>query len=168
MVPKCCAVFRFVRHLPVRRYGAAHGAELRAGVGQTSGEETAGHATVPRDRYGYGDSGAALRCGMAPQPASSALDAVAGAWALMSRRFAGRDRHARHVLWPRLSDTLPTEAVERRVSQGSEQSRCAVTPHPVAPVARGSTRRARRSAARSSARRNARRRSSACRGRRRW
>ena len=28
-------LFRFVRHLPVRRHGAAHGADLRAGVGQT-------------------------------------------------------------------------------------------------------------------------------------
>ena len=28
-------LFRFVRHLPGRRHGAEHGADLRAGVGQT-------------------------------------------------------------------------------------------------------------------------------------
>ena len=42
------SLFRFVRHLPVRCHGAAHGADLRAGVGQTSGEETAARATVVR------------------------------------------------------------------------------------------------------------------------
>jgi hypothetical protein len=46
------SLFRFVRHLPVRRHGAAHASGLRAGVGQSSGEETAGHATVARSRYG--------------------------------------------------------------------------------------------------------------------
>ena len=45
-------LFRFVRHLPVRRHGAACGTDLRAGVGQTSGEETAGHAAVLRSRCG--------------------------------------------------------------------------------------------------------------------
>ena len=45
------ALFRFVRHLPGRCHGAAHGTGRRAGVGQTSGEETAGRATVVRSRY---------------------------------------------------------------------------------------------------------------------
>jgi hypothetical protein len=44
------ASLRFVRHLPAQRHGAARGADLRAGVGQTSGEETAGRATVFRSR----------------------------------------------------------------------------------------------------------------------
>jgi hypothetical protein len=39
-------VFRFVRHLPVRRLDAAHGTGLRAGVGQTLGEETAARGAV--------------------------------------------------------------------------------------------------------------------------
>ena len=64
-------LFRFVRHLPVRHHRAAHCTDLRAGVGQASGEETAAHATVPRSSYGYGDSGAGPQPGMAPQPASS-------------------------------------------------------------------------------------------------
>jgi len=40
-------LFRFVRHLPVLRHDAADGTGLRAGVGQTLGEETAGHGAVP-------------------------------------------------------------------------------------------------------------------------
>ena len=43
--------FRFVRHLPVRRYDAAHGTGLRAGVGQALGEATAGRGAVPRGSY---------------------------------------------------------------------------------------------------------------------
>ena len=55
----CPEVLRFVRHLPVRRHGAARGVGLRAGVGQTSGEETAGRTTVLRKSLRlYGDSGA--------------------------------------------------------------------------------------------------------------
>ena len=54
-------MFRFVRHLPVGRLGAARGAYLRAGVGQTSGEETAGRATVLQKSLRlYGDSGAVV------------------------------------------------------------------------------------------------------------
>jgi len=45
-------LFRFVRYLPVHRPDAAHDSGLRAGVGQTLGEETAGQAAVARTRYG--------------------------------------------------------------------------------------------------------------------
>jgi hypothetical protein len=38
--------FRFVRHLPVSRDRSARDLGLRAGVGQTSGEETAAHGAV--------------------------------------------------------------------------------------------------------------------------
>ena len=41
----------FVRHLPEQRHAAVHATALRGGVGQTSGEETAGHATVVERRY---------------------------------------------------------------------------------------------------------------------
>jgi len=41
--------FRFVRHLPARRDGAPNRTGLRAGVGQTSREETAGRAEGPDD-----------------------------------------------------------------------------------------------------------------------
>jgi hypothetical protein len=50
-------MFRFVRHLPGRRLDATHGADLRAGVGQTSGEEgttTVGHYAIRAARFQLG------------------------------------------------------------------------------------------------------------------
>jgi hypothetical protein len=44
--------FRFVRHLPARCDDGGHDTGLRAGVGQTLGEETAGHAAVSGAGYG--------------------------------------------------------------------------------------------------------------------
>lgn len=42
----CLQVFRFVRHLPIAQRRSWQPSGLRAGVGQTSREETAGHAAV--------------------------------------------------------------------------------------------------------------------------
>ena len=43
--------FRFVRHLPEQRHSAVYATSLRTGVGQSSGEETAGYATGGGERY---------------------------------------------------------------------------------------------------------------------
>ena len=137
-------LFRFVRHLPAQRQGAAHGSGLRAGVGQTSGEETAGRTAVVRSRYGaMAIVGVVLLSVVAVRWACSSTMPRVRPSARLARLFAGcvvrRGRGNRQ----QQDTTVHADTGGRRISQRWEEWRaCAVMAQAQAWVVHGLTARA--------------------------
>ncbi len=137
--------FRFVRRLPARRHDVAHGTGVRAGVGQTLGEETAAHAAV----FGGGYGGSVRRV-----DAGGRCAAVALAGPTWQREAAGPTRRDADglmrlatVLRHRAAKAVPAGGLERSISPAlRDRSSSSVMRPTGAEVARESTARARRSA----------------------
>ena len=156
--------FRFVRHLPVRCHHAAQGTGLRAGVGQTLGEETAGRGAVPRGSYssmaivgGASVLVAVMRSSRwSAQPGQSRAEGPTRCFAAGLMRLARALRH-------RTAKAVPAGCLERSVSPALRyRSPSSVMGRASVEVARESTGRARRSARWSWQHHSGRRRSTAC------
>ena len=137
-------LFRFVRHLPARHYDAARGGDLRAGVGQTSGEETAAHATVVRMRYGtMAIVGTVLRLLRPVHLACGPIVPRVRPSGTLVRSLNDGVLHGERATWQRQDMAAQADGIERQVSRRLERYwACVVMAQAQARVVRGSTARA--------------------------
>lgn len=137
-------MFRFVRHLPARRYDAARGGDLRAGVGQTSGEETAAHATVVRMRYGtMAIVGTVLRLLTPMHLACGPIVPRVRPSGTLVRSLNDGVLHGERATWQRQDMAAQADGIERQFSRRLKRYwACVVMAQAQARVVRGSTARA--------------------------
>ena len=136
--------FRFVRHLPEPRHAAVHATGLRAGVGQTLGEETAAHTAMPAGSYGAMAivSRALVRTVLARQAHKQVRPGL-HVVARLVRCVVGRLGKASGVTWQRNGNAVHAGSPGLRTSDSVGHRRTtAVTAHSHAQAARESTARA--------------------------
>jgi hypothetical protein len=140
--------FRFVRHVPARRHDAARGTGLRAGVGQTLREETAGRgAVIPGGYSAMAIVGVASMLVVVVRPVARLIQDWQSQAAGPTSRVADGLMRLAAVLRHRAAKAVPSGCLEQSVCPASRHRRpSSVIGRAGGGVARESIDRARRSA----------------------